>query len=100
MYIKHSSLISLDCIRIFRSQVPQCRVLPNGFTPWGTRAVASNEPITSIRSDGRGNYVTNRRGVNGETEVIPARYIETEGGVMGTSFGGKASNKFAALIEK
>ena len=72
----------------------------NGFTPGGTRAVASNEPITSIRSDGRGNYVTNRRGVNGETEVIPARYIETEGGVMGTSFGGKASNKFAALIEK
>ena len=72
----------------------------SGLTLWGTRAVASNEPITSIRADGHGNYVTNRRGVNGETEVIPARYIETEGGVMGTSFGGKASNKFAALIEK
>jgi hypothetical protein len=70
----------------------------NGLTPWGTRPVQSNEPITSIRPDGRGNYVTNRRGVNGETEAIPARYIETEGGFMGV--GGRANGKFNSLIER
>lgn len=68
-----------------------------GLTPWGTRAIKSNAPITSIRKNASGDYVTNRRGVNGETEVIPARYIEKEGSTLG--FGGQASNKFKALIE-
>ena len=69
----------------------------NGWTPWGTRAIQSNEPILSIRRMKNGDYQTNRVGVNGETEVIPRRYIEKEGSYM--SFGGRATNKFTALME-
>ena len=68
-----------------------------GFTPWGTRAVQSNEPILALRKLPNGDYQTNRKGVNGETEVIPGRYIEKEGSIMG--MGGRASNKFKALME-
>lgn len=68
-----------------------------GFTPWGTRAIQSNEPILALRKLPNGDYQTNRTGVNGETEVIPGRYIEKEGSYFG--FGGRASNKFKALME-
>lgn len=67
------------------------------MTPWGTRAIQSNEPILALRKLPNGDYQTNRVGVNGETEVIPARYIEKEGSTMG--FGGRATNKFKALME-
>lgn len=68
-----------------------------GWTPWGTRAIASDEPVTRLMKNKDGNYVTNRRGVNGETEVIPARYIEKEGSTLG--MGGRASNRFKSLIQ-
>lgn len=68
-----------------------------GLTPWGTRAVQSSEPILAIRKLPNGDYQTNRVGVNGETEVIPGRYIEKEGSTLG--FGGRTSNKFKALME-
>lgn len=68
-----------------------------GLTPWGTRAIQSNEPILALRKLPNGDYQTNRVGVNGETEVIPGRYIEKEGSTLG--FGGRASNKFKALME-
>jgi hypothetical protein len=67
------------------------------MTPWGTRAIQSNEPILALRKLPNGDYQTNRVGVNGETEVIPGRYIEKEGSTLG--FGGRASNKFKALME-
>ena len=67
------------------------------MTPWGTRAIQSNEPILALRKLPNGDYQTNRVGVNGETEIIPARYIEKEGSTLG--FGGRASNKFASLME-
>ena len=68
-----------------------------GLTPWGTRAVQSNEPILALRKLPNGDYQTNRKGINGETEVIPGRYIEKEGSTLG--FGGRASNKFKPLME-
>lgn len=68
-----------------------------GLTPWGTRAIQSNAPIMTLRKLPNGDYQTNRRGINGETEVIPARYVEKEGSTWG--FGGRASNKFQALME-
>jgi hypothetical protein len=68
-----------------------------GMTPWGTRAVQSNDPILALRKLPNGDYQTNRTGVNGETEVIPGRYVEKEGSTFG--FGGRASNKFKALME-
>ena len=67
------------------------------MTPWGTRAIQSNELILALRKLPNGDYQTNRVGVNGETEIIPGRYIEKEGSTLG--FGGRASNKFASLME-
>ena len=69
----------------------------NGLTPWGTRAIQSNEPILAIKRLANGDYQTNRVGVNGETEVIPKHYVEKEGSYM--SFGGRATNKFTPLME-
>lgn len=68
------------------------------MTPWGTRAIQSNEPILALRKLDNGDYQTNRKGVNGETEVIPGRYIEKEGSFMG--MGGRPTNRFANLIEQ
>lgn len=70
----------------------------NGLTPWGTREIKSNAPVMAIKKLPNGDYQTNRRGVNGETEIIPARFIEKEGSTLGV--GGQASDKFKALIEK
>ena len=68
-----------------------------GLTPWGTRAIQSNAPIMAIKKLPNGDYQTNRRGVNGETEIIPGRYIEKEGSILG--IGGRPSDKFKALME-
>lgn len=68
------------------------------WTPWGTRAIQSNAPIMALRKLPNGDYQTNRTGVNGETEVIPGRYVEKEGSTFG--FGGQATNRFKHLIVK
>lgn len=72
----------------------------NGITPWGTKGIASNEPIMSLQKVDGGNYRTNRRGVNGELEIIPARYVEKEGSLFGMQYFGKPSNRFAELVQK
>lgn len=72
----------------------------NGITPWGTKAIVSNEPVLALKKLPDGNYQTNRRGVNGETEIIPARYVEKEGTLFGLQYFGKSSNRFADLIVK
>lgn len=70
----------------------------NFLTPWGTKAIQSNEPISAIRKLDNGDYQTNRKGVNGEVEIIPGRYVEKEGSFAG--IGGRATNRFAPLIEQ
>jgi hypothetical protein len=72
----------------------------NGITPWGTAAIASNEPIMSLKKLPNGDYVTNRLGPNKEQEIIPARYVEKEGSLFGLQYFGKPSNRFAGLIQK
>jgi len=70
----------------------------NGLTPWGTRAVDSGQPVTELRKMPNGDYITDRKGVNGEPEIIPGRYIEKQGGIFG--FLGKDSNRFKSLIKE
>ncbi len=72
----------------------------NGFTPWGTKAIKSNAPITTLTKLPSGDYKTNRVGVNGDEEIIPARYVEKEGSTLGLAAFGKDSNRYAALIRK
>lgn len=71
-----------------------------GLTPWGTTAVVSNAPIMAIRKNANGDYETDRRGPNGEKEIIPARYVEKEGGIFSGMLGGRSSNKFKILMEQ
>lgn len=70
----------------------------NGITPWGTKAVDSSQPVTELRKMPNGDYITDRKGVNGEPEIIPGHYIEKVGGIMG--FLGKDSNRFKSLIKE
>lgn len=70
----------------------------NGITPWGTRAVDSGQPVTELRKMPNGDYITDRKGVNGEPEIIPGRYIEKQGGIFG--FLGKDSSRFKSLIKE
>lgn len=65
------------------------------LTPWGTKAVASDAPIKSLRrQDGLfgHDYVSDRG------DVIPGRYIDTEGSTLG--FGGRTSLRFRDMISK
>lgn len=59
------------------------------LVPWGSTAKASNAPVSSLRDDGNGNYLTDRG------DVIPKRYIDREGSTLG--FGGKQTVDFDIL---
>jgi hypothetical protein len=71
----------------------------NGITPWGTKAIVSNEPIMALEKMSDGNYRTNRLGLNNEQEIIPARYVEKEGSLFGLQYFGKSSNRFQGMIQ-
>ena len=59
------------------------------FNPVGTSAVATNDPVTSLRK--RGNDYITQTG-----DVVPKRHVDKEGGVFG--FGGRPSLRFNDLI--
>ena len=59
------------------------------FNPFGGTAVNSNAPITSMRDDGNGNYVSDRG------DVTPHRYFDKTDSILG--FGGKRNLDFDTL---
>lgn len=67
-----------------------------GLTPWGTRAVHSDAPVTSMRKNSAGEYVVDEG--NGKTTVIPARYIDKVNSTFG--FGGQQNANFDILKTK
>lgn len=62
------------------------------WNPWGSTAVESSTPITSLRRNDSGDYVSDRG------DVIPARYIDKSGDTLG--WGGKVNRDFDALKVK